>query len=293
MRRLRWSIIALVLHLALFFNLERLDFGAENVIDIQSFVYILGTLLVIAIIGWQVLRGRTPALLITGSLALYAVLRLLIFNQRPLLGGLNLYLTITEMVMIGICVFLAQRVAFDLQDFEQAVINITLPQTNHRVRRLREAQEDIQTEMLRSRRHQRPLSVTILRPEAGSMDAVLHRSVRDIQQAMIGRYVLNSLMRIVADLMRRTDTVLEVPQGDEIIVVSPETTAEQSIILTERVKAMAVQQLGITLISGTAAFPQDALTFEELVRSAKRVAGQAAPAVPDPGKEPPIDGIDT
>jgi len=292
MQRLRWSITALMFHLALFFNLERLDFGEENIIDIQTFVYVIGIFAATSLVALPTFRRRSLKTLLIGWLIVYFSLRLTIFNVRPLMGGLNLYLTITELVLLGIVIVLAYRVGQDLQDFEQAVINITLPRTNKQVRRIDEAIEDIQTEMLRSRRYQRPLSVTIVRPEPESMAASLQRSIREIQQAMIARYVLNSLMRVIADLMRRTDTVLETTNADEIIIVTPETNGEQVKILVDRVRVAAAQQLGITLACGSAAFPQDALTFEELVRTAERQALIALPPALQ-GKERIQDGINT
>ena len=268
MKRLRWSIIALVLHLALFFNIERLDFDQENVIDILSFVYILGTLAVVGTLFVRFFRRR-PAWHAVGIwIMAYGALRFT--SERPFIGGIYLYLSITEILLLASAVLLAHRVALDLQDFEQAVINITLPHTNRRVHPINEALEEIQTEMLRSRRHQRPLSVVVVKPDPTSMDTALHRSIREIQQTMISRYVLTGLMRVIADVMRRTDTVLEIPDGEHIVVLSPETNAEQSHTLVERIQAAASADLGIEIHCGTASFPNDALTFDELVREASR-----------------------
>ena len=48
MRQLRRSILLLLLALTIFFNIERLDFNQQNVIDIQSFVYVLAIVVVSA-----------------------------------------------------------------------------------------------------------------------------------------------------------------------------------------------------------------------------------------------------
>ncbi len=276
MKRLRWSIAALMLHLALFFNIERLDFNQDNVIDILSFVYVLGIGAVVATLIVPYFRRHTAGFSILLWIAVYFVLRRLFFNERPLIGGLYLYLSITELALLSGAILLAHRVALDLQDFEQAIINITLPQTNRRVRPISEATEDIQTEMLRSRRHKRPLSVVVVRPDPSAMEAYLHRSVREIQQAMMTRYTLTGLMRVIADTMRRTDLVIEIPNGDEIVVLSPETDTDQSSIFSQRIQSAAAQQLGIAVTCGTASFPSDALTFEELVREATRKVKEEA-----------------
>ena len=56
MTSLRKSLLLLILFLAFAYNLERLDFGQENVIDIQSFVYVLLLVAVTSMIGIAITR---------------------------------------------------------------------------------------------------------------------------------------------------------------------------------------------------------------------------------------------
>lgn len=268
MKYIRRSIIGLVVYLAVLFNIERLDFGAQNEINLRSFVYILATLAVIAVITIPFFRKRRLVINLAYWSIIYAIIRFTFFASTTL-GGTDLYLTLTEVVFLLVGVWLAHGVALDLYDFEQAVVNMTLPQVNRQVRRLTDSNEEIQTEMIRSRRHRRPLSVLVVRPDPDSVNTAIHRSVQEVQKAMMTRYVVTSITRIVADVMRRTDTIFEQPSANQFIVLSPETSASNSLNFVERIKAATSEKLGVDVVCGIASFPDDALTFDELVREAE------------------------
>ncbi|MBA3468691.1 MAG: hypothetical protein H0T53_03505 [Herpetosiphonaceae bacterium] len=273
MKYLRRSIIALVIHLALFFNIERLDFNEENVVDLLSFVYILTLIAVLAVIMIPFFRKRPLWISLSYWGVIYVLIRLTFFNTRSFVG-INLYLSITEVAFLMVAVWLAYQVALDLDDFEQAVINMTLPQLNRQVRRLAESGDEIQTEMIRSRRHRRPLSVLVIKPDANSVTTAIHRTVQEVQQAMMTRYVVTSLTSVVSDVMRRTDTIFEQPNANQFIVMSPETSTLNSGAFIERIQTAATEKLGVNVICGVASFPDDALTFDELVREAESHAAR-------------------
>ena len=269
MKHLRQSFSALLIHLAIFYNIERLDFGQQNVIDIQSFVYVLGLVALISVIFIPALRRLHVSVSLVLWLGVYVVCRLLIFNQRPLLGGIDTYLSITELAALYLLIVLAHNVTRDLHDFEEAVKNITFADVSRRVQKLEDASEEIQTELIRSRRHHYPLTVMIIQPDAKSIKAVLHRTVQELQRAMMARYVITSLARIISKQLRRTDMVLDQHERGRFIIISPDTSASSSDTLAQRIKSAAAEQLGVSVSYGVASFPDEALTFEELVHQAE------------------------
>jgi GGDEF domain-containing protein len=202
-------------------------------------------------------------------LGVYVMCRLFIFNQRPLLGGIDTYLSITELAALYILIVLAHNVARDLHDFEEAVKNITFADVSRRVRKLEDASEEIQTELIRSRRHHYPLTVMIIEPDAKSIKAVLHRTVQELQQVMMTRYIITSLARVISKQLRRTDMVLDQHERGRFIIISPDTSASSSDTLAQRIKSAAAEQLGVSVLCGVASFPDEALTFEELVHQAE------------------------
>lgn len=268
MRYLRLYTIALLLDLTVLFNIERLDYGADNVIDIPTFTYILTIAGVISVFVIPAMWRYSAYIPVVVWLSVYLILRSTIFNNGPLFGGVGTYITITEMTLFSTSIWLAQRVSHNFYDFEQAVENITFTSTR-RVRQLEEATEDIQVELVRSRRHQRPLSILVVEPLPGSIHAALHRTVREVQKAMMSRYVLMSLARLISNELRRTDLILEQRDRGRFIILSPETDTESSSILADRIRTVAAEQFGMSIACGAASFPDNAFTFEELVYQAE------------------------
>ena len=86
---------------------------------------------------------------------------------------------------------------------------------------------------------------------------------------MMGRYVFTSLAGAIGKELRRTDMVLEEREHRRFIIVSPETDTRGSSELVQRIRAAASERLGVSLECGIASFPDEALTFEELVHQAE------------------------
>lgn len=265
----RRSIIALLIGLTLFFNIERLDFGQANTIDIQTFVYVVGILAVFSVITLPVLWRAPFAVSLALWLGIYLVCRLTYFNTRPFLGGIHTYLSITEIAFVSLLIWLAHDLGRSLHDFEEAVKNITFSDINHRIRDLDEAAEDIQLELTRVRRHQRPLSVIVVETKPESVRAALHRTVQEVQRAMLSRYVVTSLARVIGNQLRRTDLVLNQRDRGRFIILSPDTNMVNSTVVVDRIQAAATEELGVSVACGIATFPEDALTFEELIHRAE------------------------
>ncbi|HYN89902.1 MAG TPA: hypothetical protein VER55_15320 [Ardenticatenaceae bacterium] len=269
MRQLRLWTIALLVDLAIVFNIERLDFNQPNLIDIRSFVYVLVMLAAVSVLALRQL-WRSPAYVaVLLWIGVYYLCRLVVASSHPLLGGINTYLTVTELTVIVATTLLAHRVARHVQDFEDAVENLTFPARNRRVQSLEEAAEEIQTELTRSRRYHNPLSVIVVEPEPETLQAALHRTVQEVQQRMMTRYVLTRMARMIVDEVRRTDMIIEQPGHGRFIILTPETDAANSKTLINRIRTAATAQMGVAVACGVATFPYDALTFEELVREAE------------------------
>lgn len=268
MMHLRRSIIALLFGLTFFFNIERMDFGQKNIIDIQTFVYIVGIIAVLSVITIPTLwKSPLPVSLLLW-LGVYLLCKLLIFSGRPILGGIHTYLSITEAALLSLMVALAHNVGRGLHDFEEAVKNITLSDVSRRVRRLDESIEDVRMELARSRRHQRPLTVMVVEAKPESIQVALHRTVQEVQRAMMTRYVVTSLARVIGNQLRRTDMVLDQRDRGRFVILSPDTNVASSTVVVDRIQS-AAEQLGVSLACGIASFPDDALTFEELVHRAE------------------------
>lgn len=270
MTHLRRTIVIFIIYLTIFYNLERIDFGATNVIDISSFVYIVSFLAGLSVITIPFLWRHNRLVPLSIWLTIYAIGKLLLMQQRPIFGGSFSYLSIAEAALISIAVLLGRELAVDLHDFEEAVRNITLSGVSRRIKSLEQANEEIEIEILRSRRHNRPLAVIVVEPDEKSIQAQLHRAIQEIQQAMMARYIVTSLARVIGNQLRRSDLVIDQHEQGRFIIFSPDTNAQELAILLERVRAATSKQLNINLNLGYASFPEQAFTFDELVRLAEQ-----------------------
>ena len=81
MKHLRTSIMALLMALSIFFNIERLDFGVDNLIDIHSFTYLLVIAAVTSILMVPKLSQWPAYYSYSLWLAVYFLLRFFVFDE--------------------------------------------------------------------------------------------------------------------------------------------------------------------------------------------------------------------
>lgn len=272
MSSLRRRFIMLLLWLVTSFNIERLDLGSVDTLDLEPFTYA-----VIAVVVFLPLFGvfqKRPAILVIalGWIVLGIGLAL---DPSPKFGGLHTYLTFVEFALVGGAALFAHRVGESLAEFRQAVETITLRDKNDRLHSLNDAQEAVQTQMSASRRLHRPLSVIVLEADARSLNMMMHRFVQDLQRSMMQRYVLAATARVLARHLRRTDLIIEDGRPGRLILVTPETSEEKAMLLGDRLVRLVQDRLGITARYGVAAFPDHSLTFEDLLDTAERHLRQA------------------
>ncbi|GIW02219.1 diguanylate cyclase [Roseiflexus sp.] len=267
MNSLRRRLVALLLWLIAGFNIERLDLGSINTLDLEPFTYVVIALVVFLPL-FSVFRQSPPILTVAlGWVVLGVGLAL---DPSPKVGGVHTYLTIVEFALVGGAAVLAQRVGAALEEFRHAVEIITLRDRNDRLRSLHEVQEDVQTQMSASRRLHRPLSVLIFEADARSLNMMMHRFVQELQRGMMQRYVLAVTARVLARHLRRTDLIIEDSKPGRLILVAPETSEEKARLLGDRLVHLVQDRLGISACYGVAAFPDHSLTFEDLVETAER-----------------------
>lgn len=269
MNQFKISLVNLVLGLAIFFNVERLDFGQRNFIDIQTFVYPLGMAAVVSLLLWPRLARASASLSLTFWLGTFLVCKLLFFNDRPVLGGVFTYLTVTEVGLVGLLVVLAHRVGGGLEDFLEAVKCITLERVGQQVVQVEAAGEVVRAEMTRSRHYQRPLSVIVAVPKSEEMQSALPALVREAEEAFVHRYASARMASLIRKELRLMDTVLEDRKNRRFIILCPEINGQNSTVLIDRIRTAVEKELGIEVQCAAASFPDKALTFEELVSQAQ------------------------
>ena len=267
MRRLRDSIVFLIVHLTIVFNIERLDIGVADAINLDTAVYGLTAIAVIMILFVKGLKTLQQPVLILLWAGAYITMKLLLLSQRPLLGGIYTYLSFTEIGLLLIAVFLAQKVALNIEEFEQAIRNFAFA-SNSKIKRVREAEEDIQAEIYRSRRFQRPLSLIVLEQDGSKIQENINKMVQDAQRSLTEQYISVMVARELSAQLRQTDILLEHDKTSRLIIVSPDTDDEGTKAFIHRLQSSTRSGV-FNLNFGAATFPDHALTFEQLLERAE------------------------
>ena len=267
MKKLPLSIILLLFFMAFFYNLERFDVGSQSIANINTFVYVLLTFAIIFIVMMRFFRRIHIAWALLFWLAIYASLKLFILDPDAFWGGYDTYITIIEIGMLSAGVAIASWVGYNLDDFEDAVENITFSEIK-RACNIKDASELIKNEIYRSRRFNHQMTMIMVEPVKGSREIILNQSVREVQESMISRYVSISLARALYDNIRRTDLLIEQPEKGRFIVLTVETEKQASTRVVSKINEAAAS-IGAEVAIGVCAFPDDALTLDEMLDRAE------------------------
>ncbi len=281
MQKLRIFVVILIVGLSFFFNIERLDFGETNIVNIASFVYVLGFLAVGLTLVLPQLQYIKLSIAMTIWGGIYILAKVFVFNQRPFIGGVYTYLSVTELAMLLALVWMAYQVTGAAQAFEDAVEKITLGEAGGAyVKNLSAAQDDIRREMFRSRHYNRPLGIIAVQPNLDAANPDAHRIIREAQTAMVNSYIINNIANTLQKYLRPTDMILEDRETQRFYIICPETSLNDLKILLEYVQDVTADELGVGAACGFATFPDEAVVFEDLLnKSVGRLNAQMPTAI--------------
>ncbi|HEY0601302.1 MAG TPA: hypothetical protein VGD58_00260 [Herpetosiphonaceae bacterium] len=268
MLRLNRYILALVLWLSFLFNIERLDLdiGSPDVFNISYGAYIAAVMMII--VGLTLPQWRRRSHWLVGVLAVVSFIVASSIDDRPAWGGGYTYLSLFELFAIITTATLAYTVGRLSADFIDTVRSLIFTDTEGRVYDMNEAENLIKREMQYTRRVNRPLSILVL--EADGARADLQVTAQEIQRLLAKRYSMMALARLMGRTLRRTDFILDHAKEGRLVLVAPEMHKEQTAAIVERLNDQARRRLGISLRSGVASFPDQGVTFEELLYQAEQ-----------------------
>lgn len=266
MRNFRKAILGLVLYLTFFFNIERLDIGQENLVNINTYVYVLTILAIFFVITFRKIGELNPIYGFVFWFAIYFIFQILNSDGRSFWqGGIYIYLTITEITLMGIGLAVGHYTANILFDLESTVENITLIGTSNRVKQFDQAGEDIRQEMYRSRRYKAPLSViTLTTAHNPASNISINSAVKEMQEEILKHYTVISLARNFEKLVRRSDMILVELSEDQLVLIAPGTSKEDAYTIIKKMQAVSKAKLDTEFPYAVKTFPEDGHTFEEL-----------------------------
>lgn len=268
MRHIRGPLLAL---LALFAGAITLDRAGDSGVDaIATWVYLLAAAAVAAPLLFGGPRRLRAGPTLGAVLGLYAAVKLPTAGIEGTTS--HPYLSLTEAAFVGCCALFGRLIGVGLGEIDETIGAVAFGDTPALDLDGPQAANEILSEMARSRRHDRPLSVTVLEPDTEGLHIAVEQATEDVQRALRRRFVYGRLARIIADQLRRSDLLFEHRQSGRFVVLSPETELDGAALLVTRIR-QAARSLNLDLATGSATFPDQAVTFEELVLEAERRLG--------------------
>jgi GGDEF domain-containing protein len=266
MKNLKVPLILLFLFLFIVFNIEKLSFGANTVLEFHGFVDVLITVMIIVPLMFRVFR-KLPSY---ANLAFWVIsyFGLWFFANKNMLPQINLQVTLIEVVFVSVAAVLSRDVAINLYEVENTLDKLFFASFRGRTMSLDEASEEIKNELLRSRRYQRSLTVLVIEPDSDSISQSLMPTTEEINHNLAKLYVMGKVSKVINVIARRPDLIIKLDQPERFILVCPETSVSSSNMLIQRIRSTVEADLGITISCGVASFPEDALTFEDLLQKA-------------------------
>jgi GGDEF domain-containing protein len=266
MKNIKVPLLHLLLFFFLVFNLEKLPFGSNNSLNFHWYlVLLLVTMPVVALLVPAFQKLSTYVHLVFWLFVYFGVWFLLRSGETP---PVSFPIILIEVALVGLGAVLVRELTHNLVEVEHTLDQLVFANFTGRALSLTEAADEIQTELQRSRRYQRALTVLVVEPDAKTLNSRLMPTIDEIQHNLAKRYALGKVSEALSENARRPDLIIRDEQGERFFIICPETTRDSSETLIQRMRAAIRTDLGISLAVGVASFPEDALTIEDLLNQA-------------------------
>jgi hypothetical protein len=263
---LRRSFFWAALYLALILILGQADYIGKPIINFASYFYLvamIGVPLTLFFPGVTRFSTQIPMLVWAGIYFL-----LLLFIDRHLTTtSSDLSVVALEFVMLEIGIWLALQLARQINHAEALMDELAVGAFPHRAQELDEASSRVKIEFTRSRRYHRPLALLLM-----EVDPEIHKEngqvLKNIQSDIVNRFTSARIGQIIDDRIRQTDLVLRDRQWSYVIIC-PETDHASVLQLARRISSAVKEKTEYSILWGVAAFPEEALTFDDLIKKAR------------------------
>jgi len=262
---LKKTFVLLLMFILVIFALEQIKIGDKSFIYFPSHFYFLIVLAVITTVTVPNLRWMNFGTLMFFWGAIFVIIAYFYLLRQ---GMEYLQVSVVEAVFLAVAIWIAYQLNVQMAASESimsALASSTYP--NHTLE-LANATRPVDTEMNRARRHSRPLSLVIVSPENIEPD-VNQKAYHVLREDMLRQFVHARIGQIIAAQARETDVITRDHDG-KFIVLCTETERDSAALMAKRIQATIAETMGANTTWSVAAFPEDALTFEDLVEKAKQ-----------------------
>ncbi len=263
MSSLKQSIFWVAFYLAVIFILAQFDYSDSPIIDFAKYFYFAVMVAVPATVFFPYITRASVGVPIVLWGSVYLVM-LQILDRTVSAPNSTFPIILLEFVLLLIGVWLSYQLANGISHAESILDAMAISAFPNRVQDIDLASKQIKLEITRSRRYHRPLCLVIFSAEVLADETVPGKILFNIQHDLSNRFSIARIGQVIDEHIRLTDVIFR-DQRNRFIVLCPETNYENSVLLSKRIAEIVAEKIGISLISGIAAFPDDALNFDDLI----------------------------
>ncbi|HEX6033930.1 MAG TPA: diguanylate cyclase [Anaerolineales bacterium] len=266
MTNLKRSFFGAAVYLAVIFVLGQSDYAGRPLINFANYFY----LAVLVAIPLTLFFPRISRISVYVPLLFWAVVYIVplqLINRNYSANKGELAVIALEFMMLEVGVWFAHQLAVQISHAESIMDALALSAFPNRARDIESENQRIKIELTRSRRYHRPLSVVIIQSESDD-EKLIREALKNIQHDLLSRFTSARVGQIIDDRVRQTDLVLRDYKG-RFIVLCPETDFSNASLLAQRISQAIKERTNLRVLWGVAAFPEEALTFEDLLQKAR------------------------
>lgn len=267
MTNLKRSFFGAAVYLAVIFVLGQADYADRPLVNFANYFY-LAVLVAMPLTLFfpQISRISVYAPLLFWAVVYIVLLQLINRNYSATRG--ELAVIALEFMMLEVGVWFAHQLATQISHAESIMDALALSAFPNRARDIDSESQRIKIELTRSRRYHRPLSVVMIQSESDE-EELTREAFKNIQHDLMSRFTSARVGQIIDDRIRQTDLVLRDYQG-RFVVLCPETDLSNATLLAKRISQAIQERTNLRVLWGVAAFPEEALTFDDLLQKARQ-----------------------
>ncbi|HUE98547.1 MAG TPA: diguanylate cyclase [Anaerolineales bacterium] len=263
---LKRSFLGAAIYLAVIFVLGQADYADRPIINFANYFYLAVMVAVpLTLFFPSVSRVSAYVPLFVWAAVYMGLLQFIDRSQSAVAGELSVI--VLEFILLEVGVWLAHRLALQISHAESIMDALALSAFPNHAHDLSSESQRIKIELTRSRRYHRPLSVLIIQFESEN-EKTTREMLKSVQHDLLSRFTFARVAQIIDDRIRQTDLVLRDHKG-RFIVLCPETDFPNASLLAKRISQAIKERTSLNVLWGVAAFPEEALTFEDLLHKAR------------------------
>ena len=262
MSNLKLSIFWVTFYFAIILVLAQFDYSDSPIIDFAKYFYFLAMISVPSTIFFPFVSKTNLAIPLVIWGAVYLVL-LQILDRTVSAPNSTFPIILVEFILLEIGVWLAHQLACGIGHAESVMDVMALSAFPSRTMDISEASKQIKIEITRSRRYHRPLGLLVI--QANTEERFKKTElVSVIKNDLSHRFSFARIGQVVDEHIRQTDMVFR-DRFNRFVVLCPETASQNSQILAERIADAIYHRTSVQVSWAVAAFPDDALSFDDLL----------------------------